>query len=369
MKTRAKFALIVMVILALATAGTVAAQEVLQTDAPQTCDGDVVSGTVVSVEPSESGGWTVLILEEAETTTDEPTFCTVTLSDEEMEDGEVTEGHPIVVLLANAFGDSFNVDGDALEEAANTPEVCLMAPETEGDPYTWADCEAESPPDLTGVKVLEYDPATGIITALVFDEEGNPMLVEVDISGETLPEELVGELESIDLPDVNWDLDGQGNVLQTDDKIAAYHEDGMGFGVLVKFLSMAAEAEQACAEQEEAPTEGVDPCTVTLQSLVDEFNGGKGIGEMFKEYGKPGQLGIGHVRNDKENKGQGPKQQMTDDETSVTTDGPGNKPDVPPGQQKKQDNDQSTDLQNDNPGKGKPKNTGKSNNGKGKGKP
>ncbi len=103
---------------------------------------------------------------------------------------------------------------------------------------------------------------------------------------------------------VSWNLtsDGSGQAVYSGvgGAIEAMHDDGMGFGVIVKLYAMAAQAEQACAAGTdptavEAGT--VDPCGVSVQSLADEFNSGTGMGQLFKEYGKPAYLGVGHVRN------------------------------------------------------------------------
>jgi hypothetical protein len=76
-------------------------------------------------------------------------------------------------------------------------------------------------------------------------------------------------------------------------EIAAYHEEGMGFGVLVKLYSMAEASQKAC------DVESAQECTpVTAQELVDAFKSGTGMGALFKEYGKPAMLGVGHVKQE-----------------------------------------------------------------------
>lgn len=76
-------------------------------------------------------------------------------------------------------------------------------------------------------------------------------------------------------------------------KIAAYHEDGMGFGVLVKIFSMIKASEEACLK--EGAPEGCTP--LTDEALVAMFKE-KGMGALFKEYGKPAMLGVGHVKQE-----------------------------------------------------------------------
>jgi hypothetical protein len=95
--------------------------------------------------------------------------------------------------------------------------------------------------------------------------------------------------------------------------IAAYHEEGMGFGVLVKIFAMVKESEDACdaavsaagdttgdtggSTGENGDTTGDGGCTpLVAQDLVDAFQSGTGMGQLFKEYGKPALLGVGHVK-------------------------------------------------------------------------
>ena len=82
----------------------------------------------------------------------------------------------------------------------------------------------------------------------------------------------------------------------TAEQIAAYHEDGMGFGVLVKFYAIAAESKTAC--------EGQTECVpVTVEELVAAFKSGTGIGNLFKDHGKPAVLGVGQLKNGNNGKG------------------------------------------------------------------
>jgi hypothetical protein len=104
------------------------------------------------------------------------------------------------------------------------------------------------------------------------------------------------------------------------EEVIAYHsggegdeEGGVGFGVLVKMYAIAAESEEACATAE-------GPCTpVTVEELMAAYKSGTGMGELFKLYGKPAVLGVGHMKDkdkggppehagpkDKERDGDGP---------------------------------------------------------------
>lgn len=117
-------------------------------------------------------------------------------------------------------------------------------------------------------------------------------------------------------------------------EIAAYHEDGMGFGVLVKLYAMAEASQEACPTTPSDPAAPVDPtaapaCTaVTVDELVNSFRSGTGMGALFKQYGKPALLGVGHVR-----KALQALQQATPQPSPVVTfgqKGNGHKPDKGP---------------------------------------
>ena len=83
--------------------------------------------------------------------------------------------------------------------------------------------------------------------------------------------------------------------------IAMYHEQGMGFGVLVKIFSYVESSEDACAAKlavtPGTETTTAEPCVpLTAEELITKFNE-EGMGALFKEYGKPALLGVGHVRH------------------------------------------------------------------------
>ena len=92
--------------------------------------------------------------------------------------------------------------------------------------------------------------------------------------------------------------DGSGEMPNFGEDIAAYHEDGVGFGVLANMTAIVA----ACQESETA-----EACP-TLAQLVDEFKNGKGMGQLYKLYGKPDKHGVGFIKketrcNDPDNPG------------------------------------------------------------------
>ena len=99
------------------------------------------------------------------------------------------------------------------------------------------------------------------------------------------------------------------------EEIAQYHAEGMGFGVLVKIYAMAEAAQEAYdLAAEEAAENGTEAetCTaVTPAELVDQFQSGTGMGQLFKEYGKPALLGVGHVKKALR------EQQQEEEETTI----------------------------------------------------
>lgn len=143
------------------------------------------------------------------------------------------------------------------------------------------------------------------------------------------------------------------------DEVTAYHEEGMGWGVLTKLYAIAAESLEAC--------DGESDCGLSVEELVEMFNSGTGMGQLFKEYGKPAQLGVGHLRKavncqseesedstataDNNGKGKGKNK----DKSGKSNNGNGN------GNGNDEDGDDSSQAQGNSSGKG---NSG----GKGKGK-
>ena len=140
------------------------------------------------------------------------------------------------------------------------------------------------------------EPGCYDVTFLVDDGAGGTTTEMVTICDTSL---IQGWQDSLNSLMVDWTLNGEGTYSGAGDEIQTLHDDGMGFGVIVKFYAMAAQAQQTCADPSYTPseTDTVDPCSVSVQSLVDEFNSGTGMGQLFKEYGKPAYLGVGHVRN------------------------------------------------------------------------
>jgi len=249
-----KLALFLALALTVVTVIPVAAQE---GEIPP-CGGDSVSGTVVAVD-EETGEVTVYTA---------GGLCTVTL------DGEYD--HPIVDLLGSYFGD---VSAKSLTRALEATQGCA-AYDTGSGAWTWADCDDE---DAVAVTIVGEN-EDGTFTALVDGEE-----VRVSVEDPEGAERLSKALGKLV---VEWKLGEDGTVVQPGDEIAAYHEEGLGFGVLVKLYAMAAASREACEDEESA-----EPCGVTVEELVEAFRSGVGLGDLFREYGRPSILGVGHVRN------------------------------------------------------------------------
>lgn len=74
-----------------------------------------------------------------------------------------------------------------------------------------------------------------------------------------------------------------------EESAAAMHEgEDLGFCEIVKLMGI---PEGICAETGEN-------CSVTLGSLLAEYNHGIGMGELFKKYGKPEHFGVGQIRKE-----------------------------------------------------------------------
>jgi len=160
--------------------------------------------------------------------------------------------HPIVKLIAEFFKDLFN---PPVEEE----------PEVGGEDLPGEEPGFEEPPDGDGLP--EGDP------------EPDP---EPDPGPETEPEP-----EPVIIPE---------------EAVAAMHEDeDLGFGEIVKLMGIVESAQAACAES--GGTNDV-ACGVTLESLIAEYKDGIGMGELFEKYGKPENLGVGHIRKESDSVGQ-----------------------------------------------------------------
>ena len=231
------------------------------------CEGTDVQGIVVAVDEETR---------EVTLNTDSG-LCTVKLSDD-------AHQHPIVNLLGKFFTGNSIKSLLASLESADT-KGCSTLDETTGV-WSWVDCGDESP-NSTVIGVNE-DGTFQALTA--HPETGEPIVISVVVDDADTALKLLEDLDDLSVSVV---IKEDGTVVDAGDLIEAYHDEGMGFGVLVKLFAMAEEQQALCES-------GEDPgaCDVTVDSLVEEFNSGTGMGELFKKYGKPELLGVGHVRQE-----------------------------------------------------------------------
>jgi hypothetical protein len=167
--------------------------------------------------------------------------------------------------MVNLLGVYFGVKLKELTKVVEVSHVCLA--EEDG---VWYLVDSDEDGFALEGYVISYQ--DGTLTVLV-----NGDLLEFELGENDVDERF---LEAIETLTVDWELE-DGKVVQATEKIVEYHQEGIGFGVLVKLFSMA---------------EANDD--VTVEELIEQFMNGTGIGELFKEYGKPSLLGVGHVRQE-----------------------------------------------------------------------
>lgn len=245
------------------------------------CDPGVVSGTVTSYD-EETG---VVTLDVG------GVLCTVNLTSD--------YDHPIVALLGAYFSE---INTEEITQALDDLQVCVVF---DGESYI-----VSEPLEDGTCAEGELATVTGEAEGGGFEaqtESGEPIVFDVE------DEAAAGVLsDALGALNVEFEVDEEGGASDTGDDISELHEDGYGFGVIVKVYAIQEEAQQACAESSsagegEVVEEGdgaIDPCDVTVDLLLGELEG-KGVGHLFKVYGKPAIMGIGHVRNIGEDDGSG----------------------------------------------------------------
>ncbi|MDX1436318.1 MAG: hypothetical protein R3335_05885 [Anaerolineales bacterium] len=285
------------------------------------CPGDSVTGTVVAVD-SSTGTVTIDLGEGA--------LCTVTLSD-----GNYS--HPIVSLLGNYFDD---VNPAEIEAALMSLQGCALEDLTMMT-WQWVSCDT---PDSVPVTIHGENPDGSFSATL--DASGESIILFVDD-----PEQAAQLSSNISELLVTWQLGELGAVLEAGDRIAAFHEEGIGFGVIVKLFAIAEESLAACQNLEGNDTM---ECGVTVDELVELWNQDIGLGQLYKLYGKPDLLGVGHVKKQlREDKGKPPwaaPPDLDDGDMPAEEGSPGN------GNNGKKDNPPGNPNKPDKPGKGKNKN-------------
>jgi hypothetical protein len=182
-----------------------------------------------------------------------------------------------------------------------------------------------TPEPVTTEETTTYSHPVVQILAKYFGREDGPLTKVVETE-ETPDPEATADPEAT--PEPTDEGEDAEEAVPMDEQIAAYHEEGMGFGVLVKLYAMAEASAQACLDEVEPEAVGAtdepgtdapeDACTpLTVDELVEQFKGGVGMGQLFKEHGKPALLGVGHVK--KELKNLETQEPETVDETLVPT--------------------------------------------------
>ena len=221
------------------------------------CTGDSISGVVVAVD--ETTG-------EITFYTDDGTLCTAVKSLEEYP-------HPVINILGQYF------DTVSLEELSADLETLQtwVVFDTTTNMYDFADETDIGAVSATVIGVMDNMDGTYEITLLV---EGEIELQTITTDDGTLYQ---AYLDSLLSNTVTFDLivDDDGNTFISDGatQIGAYHDAGMGLGVLVKLYAMA------------------DAYGVPVDELITRFKNGEGIGQLFHDenLGKPDLLGVGHV--------------------------------------------------------------------------
>ena len=181
-------------------------------------------------------------------------LCTVTANG--------SYSHPIVTLLSKYFGE---VQIKTFADALKSLQGCAV--DSGGGSYAWEACGSGETPNA---QIVGVNPDGTFLVQIT----GVTGPVTLTISGLD-PQTIQQTLDSLS---VNWTLDGNGDLVQVSDQIAAYHDQGLGFGVLVKLYAMA------------------EAAGVPVEELVAQFQAGTSMGQLFKLYGKPSILGVGQVR-------------------------------------------------------------------------
>ncbi|MEN8241498.1 MAG: hypothetical protein ABFS17_06235 [Chloroflexota bacterium] len=220
-------------------------------------------------------------------------LCTVNLTND--------YDHPITELLGAYFSELNTEDiGAALEEL----QVCAVL---DGEEYV-----VTAPDEFGECAEGELVTVTGEGDEGGFEaqtESGDVIVFEPESE-----EAAAGYADALASLQADWDIE-DGSIGDVGEDIGQYHDDGIGFGVLVKVYAIYEQAQLVCnevvveeladegevveeAEEDaaEEDTEEIDPCDVTVEGLLEELEG-MGLGQLFKIYGKPAIMGVGHVRN------------------------------------------------------------------------
>lgn len=268
-RIKAGMLLSMVTVLVLGTALAASAEE--GDDIPE-CTGDSVSGALIALDANTGDA----VIEQ-----EDGSLCSVTLNS----DG-ASYDHPVLALMTSYFETSLDSVGlDILEDAVEDLTVYV---ECDDSGSCILDEDEEAP--LGRVLSVEDDGSGGYVITVLMNGEILTLSVEDDYLADLW-------LESLEMVNVEWELNGSGGLAgDTGNVIESLHEDGMGFGVIVKLIGLSQMATEACSDGLTAE-DGTDLCSINLDSLVASFESGTGLGQLFKLVGKPSAMGIGQLRN------------------------------------------------------------------------
>jgi len=283
-KMKQIFSVGLVLVLSLAIAGPVFAQEPEPTEAPA-CEGDSISGAVVSVDV-EAGTATIL--------TETGEECTFSFGGE--------YDHPIVALFNAYFGSlaAFHTpNADELTSALESIQAWMLYDE-ESETWVWASEEDEDAVEVTITSVTEGEEGSYTVEFKFTNPEdtaddGEDETLSIIIEDETLAEDISSALDTLN---GEWRMvigeDGTAYLAEVGDQIIAYHDD-YGFGELVKIYAIVAESYEACSSEASSGEGG--SCELTVEGLLAELEAAGGdFGVLFQTYGRPSMMGVGHIR-------------------------------------------------------------------------
>jgi hypothetical protein len=203
----------------------------------------------------------------------------------------------IILMLVLIVG---TVGAQTGDEPTPTPTATETATPTD-EPTATATAEPSATPTSVPVQSKFYSHPVVQILSAYFGRTTRPMLPTA-IPTETPTVDPLATATDVpsELPTATPTATPVMGPEELAQQIAMYHEQGIGFGVLVKLYAMAEESVQACLDQP-VTGETLDPTqpaceAVTVDQLVGEIQGGAGMGQLFKEFGKPALLGVGQVK-------------------------------------------------------------------------
>jgi hypothetical protein len=285
-KMKQIFSVGLVLVLSLVIAGPVFAQEPDEPTEVPACEGDNISGAVVSVD--EEAGTAIILTETGEE-------CTFSFGGE--------YDHPIVALFNAYFGslDAFGTpNADELTLALESTQA-WMSYDEESETWVWASEEDEGAVEVTITSVTEGEEGSYTVEFKFTNPEdtadgGEDETLAIIIEDETLAEDISSSLDTLN---GEWSMvigeNGTSYLADVGDQIIAYHDDDYGFGELVKIYAIVAESHEACSIEASSGEGG--SCELTVEGLIAELEAADGdFGVLFQTYGRPSMMGVGHIR-------------------------------------------------------------------------